>query len=78
MLFHLRQNGRNVKNIELPAIPRRGDLISVVDLKLPIYLVLRVEFHERSEDITLHVKEFANQVSAIVDIDGFDNVRPFN
>lgn len=78
MHFYLRQNGRNIKSIDLHSIPRKGDIISVTDLKSPRYLVLRVEFYESSENITLHVKEFSNQLSATNNIDGFDNIRSSN
>lgn len=78
MHFYLRQNGRNIKSIDLHSIPSKGDIISVTDLKSPRYLVLRVEFYEGSENITLHVKEFSNQLSATNNIDGFDNIRPSN
>ncbi len=77
MLFYLREKGGNLKSIELPVVPRRGDIISTTDLKFPRYLVLRVEFYEDAEGITLHVKKFPNKNCAQVDIDGFDNIRPF-
>lgn len=78
MLFHVRQNGRRVCTIELPATPRQGDVISSADPKLPRYLVLRVEFFQGFEEITLHVKEFPNQISAENHIVGLNNMRTFD
>lgn len=65
-------NGRNTGNtVSLPKIPSMGDIISNVDAKKPCYLVLRVEYVDGFESVNLHVKEFANQISASNNIDGF-------
>lgn len=78
MLFHVRQDGRRVCTIDLPATPRQGDVIASADPKLPRYLVLRVEFFQGFEEITLHVKEFPNQISAEIEVDGLNNIRPLD
>lgn len=78
MLFHVRQDGRRVCTIDLPATPRQGDVIANADPKLPRYLVLRVEFFRGFEEITLHVKEFPNQISAEIEVDGLNNIRPLD
>lgn len=78
MKFHLRQNGAKIGYIELPAIPRRGDMISCINPKFPRYLVLRVEFFSDNAEINLHVKEFFNETSAEIEVDGLNNIRPFD
>ncbi len=75
MQCHLVSNGRRLETVALPAIPARGDVIANADPKLPYYLVHRVELFVGSSDATVHVQEFANQLSAVIDIDGFRNQR---
>ncbi|HAP22934.1 MAG TPA: hypothetical protein DCR08_03070 [Lactobacillus sp.] len=65
-------NGQNTGNtVSLPKIPSMGDVISNVDAKKPCYLVLRVEYVDGFDSVNLHVKEFANQIDASVNINGF-------
>lgn len=57
--------------VSLPQIPSIGDIVSNADHKKPYYLVLRVEYVNRFNSVNLHVKEFANQIVASNNIDGF-------
>lgn len=74
MKLHIVINGRSDSSIDLPNIPRAGELISLTDPKNPVYLVHRVEYFQ-SGSVTLHVQEFANQISAVNAVDGFRNTR---
>ncbi len=67
--------GRRETQLELPEVPRRGDLISNVNPKLPVYLVHRIEFVSGFDGPNIHVQKFANQLSAVINVDGFRNKR---
>ncbi|EEI19607.1 hypothetical protein G8J22_02413 [Lentilactobacillus hilgardii] len=69
--FGLIEAGKQIGEISLPNTPRRGDVISNVDPKGPVYLVLRVEYVIGFEEVNLHVQTFANQLSAVLKIKGF-------
>lgn len=75
MLLNLIENGKNLEQIGLDYIPRSGEIISSVDPKLPVYLVLRVEYVTGYKTPNLHVKKFVNQLGAVSDVDGFRNLR---
>lgn len=64
-------DGRAEADMTLPTIPNRGDVLSYVDPKLPVYLVQRVEMVDGYEDPNLHVQKFANKLDAMRHIDGF-------
>lgn len=74
MKLHIVIDGENASSIDLPNIPRIGELISFAYPKSLVYLVHQVE-HSQSGSVILHVQEFPNQASAVNAVDGFRNTR---
>ncbi len=69
------EEGKVLQNMELYYLPRKGDVISSTNIKAPHYLVNVVEHVDGHELVNLHVQEFANQVVAGNEINGFRNNR---
>lgn len=69
------EEGKVLQNMELYYLPRKGDVISSTNIKAPHYLVNVVEHVDGHELVNLHVQEFANQVVADNEINGFRNNR---
>lgn len=69
--FCLIESGKRISDLFLPSTPRKGDIISNVDPKKSVYLVLRVEYVIGFEEVNLHVQKFTNQLAAIHDVEGF-------
>ncbi|MBM5707745.1 hypothetical protein D8Y00_15050 [Listeria ivanovii] len=69
------EEGKVLQNMELYYLPRKGEVISSTNIKAPHYLVNAVEHVDGHELINLHVQEFANQIAADNEIDGFRNNR---
>lgn len=66
------EEGKVLQNMELYYLPRKGDVISSTNIKAPHYLVNVVEHVDGHELVNLHVQEFANQVVAGNEINGFE------
>lgn len=70
-------NGRNDGHVMLPSIPNRGDIISLGDHKAPRYLIHRVEYHNNSDAVSLHVQKFSNDTCCCNAVNGYRNDRSF-
>lgn len=74
---YLINNGRSDGHVMLPAVPNRGDIISLGDYKAPHYLIHRVEYRNGSDTVSLHVQKFANETSCCVAVNGYRNSNGF-
>lgn len=65
-------NGRTIlTDVSLPQVPSKGDVVANVNSKDKHYLVLCVEYTINYDSVNLHVKEFANQLTCVNNVQGF-------
>lgn len=65
-------NGRTIlTDVSLPQVPSKGDIVANVNHKDKHYLVLCVEYTINYDSVNLHVKEFANQLTCVNNVQGF-------
>ena len=69
--IEIRENGRTIDQASLKYLPNMGDIIGPMSYKGPVYLIKRVQYFPSSEVISLHVKSFANETVASLEIEGF-------